>query len=246
MFDLRDKNIIVTGGSRGIGKGIVEFLASHGANIGFSYSSSEAAAQQIAEELPGEGHFCFQMNIADADSVKSALAGALEKMGSVDGLVNNAGITKDQILLRLKPEDFDQVIQTNLRGTFLCVKTLLKPMIKQKNGAIVNITSVIGQTGNSGQANYAASKAGIEAFTKSIAQEVASRNIRLNCVAPGFIQTEMTDAMEDKAKQTISEKIPLGRLGQARDIAQSVAFLLSENASYITGQTISVNGGLNM
>ena len=246
MNSLKGQNIIVTGGSRGIGQSIVEHLAQLGARVGFSYSSSESSAQKILETLPKNDHFCFQMNISEEASITEALKGAIETMGEAHGLVNNAGITKDQILLRMKTEDFDNVIQTNLRGTFLCIKTLLKPMIKKRNGSIVNLTSVIGQTGNGGQSNYAASKAGIEAFSKSVAQEVASRNIRLNCVAPGFIQTQMTDAMEDKQKELIAQKIPMARLGDPLDVAKTVAFLLSENSSYITGQTISVNGGLNM
>lgn len=244
--NLSGKNIIVTGSSRGIGAGIARYLAELGACVGLSYASNKEAAEKIASELPGEGHFVGSLNLSDEESINNYFKEALAHFGNIHGLVNNAGVTKDQILLRMKAEDFDKVIQTNLRGSFLCSQNLLKPMMKQKEGSIVHITSVIGQMGNNGQANYAASKAGLEAYSKSLAKEMASRNIRSNCVAPGFIATEMTDVLDDKQKEKIFSGIPLGRMGSVEDIAKAVSFLLSEDSGYITGQTISVNGGMYM
>lgn len=243
---LDGKNIIVTGSSRGIGAGIAAHLAELGAKVGLSYSSNKESAEILAEKLPGEGHFVGQLNLKDEDSINTFFKNALAHFGNIDGLVNNAGITKDQILLRMKADDFDQVIQTNLRGSFLCSQALLKPMMKQKHGSIVHITSVIGQMGNNGQANYAASKAGLEAYSKSLAKEMASRNIRSNCVAPGFIATEMTEVLDDKQKEKIFSGIPLGRMGSVEDVAKAVSFLLSDDSGYITGHTISVNGGMYM
>lgn len=244
---LLGKKIFVTGGSRGIGASIVKNLASQGAVVGFSYSSAAAAAEALLKELPGTGHFCVAMQLQNETSVNEACENVLKNFnGEIDAVVNNAGITKDQLLLRMKPEDFDAVIQTNLKGTFLVTKAFLKNMLKSRKGSIVNITSVIGQTGNAGQANYAASKAGIEAFSKSTALEVASRGIRVNCVAPGFIQTEMTDVLSDDQKKMILDKIPLGRIAEAKEVSQAVAFLVSEESSYITGHTLSVNGGMFM
>lgn len=242
----RGKNVLVTGGSRGIGAEIVKHLAGLGARVAFTYSSKADLAEAILKALPGEGHFVQPMNLNDPESVDIAMRTILKTLGQIDGLVNNAGITKDQILLLMKAEDFDTVINTNLKGTFLVTKAVLKSMLKAQKGSIVTITSVIGQTGNAGQANYAASKAGLEAFSKSVAQEVASRQIRLNCVAPGFIATEMTDTLSDKQKIDIQEKIPLKQIGSAIDVAQAVAYLLSDDAKYITGHTLNVNGGLYM
>lgn len=246
MASLIGKKILVTGSSRGIGAGICHLLAKEGAELAVTFSNSKEKAQQVVASLKGDKHICLQLNINDEDSIKKSLDHFLDHFGQIDGLVNNAGITKDQLLLRMKPEDFDQVIQTNLRGSFLCTKAVLKPMIKKRQGSIVNITSVIGQRGNPGQSNYAASKAGTEAFAKSVAQEVANRNIRINCIAPGFIATEMTEVLTDEQKQAIVENVPMGRIGSAEDVAHAVRFLLSEEANYITGQTIAVNGGLYM
>lgn len=243
---LLGKKIFVTGGSRGIGASLVLDLAQRGAQIAFTYSSRPESAEAVLKALPGEGHFHLSCNITDESSVDAAISQVLERMGQIDGLVNNAGITQDTLLLRMKPEDFDKVIATNLRGTFLVTRGFLKSMIKARTGSIVNITSVIGQTGNAGQANYAASKAGVEAFTRSLALEVASRGVRANCVAPGFIRTEMTDSLTDQQKNAILEKIPMQRIADAKEVASAVAFLLSEDASYITGHTLSVNGGLFM
>tara|TARA_B100001248_G_C27392780_1_gene463472 strand:+ start:982 stop:1725 length:744 start_codon:yes stop_codon:yes gene_type:complete len=244
--NLAGQNIIVTGGSRGIGKAIVKKLASQGARLAFSYASRVDAAEALLKELPGEGHFHFSLNLAEAEKVDSIMQETIKKLGGLNGLVNNAGITKDQILLRMKEEDFDSVIQTNLKGTYLCSKAVLKTMMKARGGSIVNLSSVIAHTGNSGQANYAASKAGIEAFTRSLANEMASRNVRANSVAPGFIATEMTDSLGDEVKEKILASIPLGRIAEAEEVASVVSFLLSNEASYITGQTIHVNGGLRM
>ncbi len=243
---LLGKKIVVTGGSRGIGAAIVKLLAQEGAQVAFTYSSREESAQQVAHTLPGEGHFYIKMDISSEESINAAVDHILEKWPEIDGVVNNAGITKDQLLLRMKAEDFDSVIGTNLRGTFLVTKAFTKIMMKARKGSIVNITSVIGQTGNAGQANYAASKAGTVAFSKSVAQELASRNVRLNCVAPGFIGTEMTEVLSEDAKQKIMDKIPLQKIGDGLDVAYAVRFLLSEESKYITGHTINVNGGMFM
>lgn len=243
---LQGKKIVVTGGSRGIGAAIVQLLAEEGAQVAFTYSSREESAQKVLAGLPGEGHFHIKMNIAEESSVAEATEAIFAKWPEVDGLVNNAGITKDQLLLRMKAEDFDSVINTNLRGTFLVTKAFTKPMMKSRKGSIVNIVSIIGEIGNAGQANYAASKAGTIAFGKSVAQELASRNIRVNNVAPGFIGTEMTEILSEEVKAKMLEKIPLGKIGEGRDIAQAVRFLVSDESQYITGHTLDVNGGMHM
>ncbi|MEZ4872541.1 MAG: 3-oxoacyl-[acyl-carrier-protein] reductase [Bdellovibrionales bacterium] len=243
---LSGSKIIVTGGSRGIGAGIVQYLAHQGASVGFTYSSNRESCEKILNDLPGNGHVIERMDIRSSDGVQTAMKSLIENLGGVDGLVNNAGVTADQLLLRMKPEDFESVISTNLTGTFLCTKMVLKPMMKAKKGSIVSITSVVGQMGNAGQANYAASKAGIDAFSKSVALEVASRNIRLNCVAPGFIKTDMTETLDENQKKQMFERIPMGRIGDVENVAAAVGFLLSEDSSYITGQTLAVNGGMYM
>lgn len=245
-MNLNGKKIIVTGGSRGIGAAIVQSLAEAGAHVAFTYSSKEESAKNILSSLKGEGHFYVQMDVSNEDSVNKGIELIQKQWSEIDGLVNNAGITKDGLLLRMKSEDFDQVIATNLKGTFLLTKLVSKVMMKARRGSIVNITSVIGQTGNAGQANYAASKAGTVGFSKSIAQEIASRNIRVNCIAPGFIATEMTHVLNDEVKAKIMEKIPLQRMGEAKDVANAVKFLLSDESSYITGHTLSINGGMYM
>lgn len=246
MVTLKDKRIVVTGSSRGIGAGIASFLAAHGAEVAVTYSSNLKAAETVLAELPGSGHILVNLNVADAHSVEKGFGEILNKFERIDGLVNNAGITRDQLLMRMKDEDFDAVINTNLRGAFLCTKAVMRPMLKARRGSIVNISSVIGQMGNAGQSNYAASKAGLEGFTRSIAQEVGSRTIRVNALAPGFIVTDMTDALDDKQREAIQGKIPLGRLGTPEDVAQAVAFLLSDMSLYITGQVLQVNGGMYM
>lgn len=243
---LQGKKIVVTGGSRGIGAAIVKLLADEGAQVAFTYSSREESAQQVAHSLTGEGHFYIKMDIANEESVNSAVDHILEKWSDIDGVVNNAGITKDGLLLRMKSEDFDSVVNTNLRGTFLVTKAFTKPMMKARKGSIVNIVSIIGETGNAGQANYAASKAGTIAFSKSVALELGSRNVRVNNVAPGYIATEMTDVLSEDVKSKMMEKIPLAKIGEGTDVAQAVRFLLSDESKYITGHTLDVNGGMHM
>jgi 3-oxoacyl-[acyl-carrier protein] reductase len=243
---LSEKKIIVTGGSRGIGSAIVKVLAEEGARVAFSYSTRKDAAEALLKSLPGEGHFIFHLDLSSEESIESAFSRILKTWPEVDGLVNNAGITKDALLLRMKTDEFESVVDTNLRGAFLTTKFLCKPFMKARRGSIVNIASIIGLTGNAGQANYAASKGGLIAFSKSVAQELASRNIRVNCVAPGFIETVMTSQLSDEIKQTLKGKIPLNCFGSATDVANGVRFLLSDEAKYITGQTLSINGGLYM
>ena len=246
MDELKGRRILVTGGSRGIGAGIARRLSQSGAQVAITYTSRPEKAEEVLKSLPGEGHIVIKMNIADEESVQQGLNDVLKAFERLDGVVNNAGITQDQLLLRMKTEDFDTVIQTNLRGSFLVTKGVLKGMLKVRQGSIVNITSVTGHLGNPGQSNYAASKAGTEGFTRSAAQEVASRGIRINCVAPGFIITDMTETLNDKQKETLLKTIPMNRLGQTEDVAHAVMFLLSDCSSYITGQTIHVNGGMYM
>jgi len=243
---LSGKKILVTGGSRGIGAEIVKSLAAAGAQVAFTYSSSQDSAKKILESLPGEGHRILAMNVADEASVNSALETLMADWKEFDGLVNNAGITKDGLLMRMKSEDFDSVINTNLKGTFYLTKAITKIMMKARKGSVVQITSVIGQTGNAGQANYAASKAAVVAFSKSVALELGSRGVRVNCVAPGFIETDMTEVLSDDVKQKIMDKIPLQRMGSSKDVADAVKFLLSDQSAYITGHTLSVNGGMFM
>lgn len=238
--------MLVTGSSRGIGAGIAAHLSRQGARVAVTYSSNREAAEKVLAGLEGEGHLCLSLHVGEEASVQAAFDEIAKNFGQLDGLVNNAGITRDQLILRMKAEDFQTVIDTNLKGTFLCTRAAVKMMIKARAGSIVNITSVIGEMGNAGQCNYAASKAGIEGFSKSIAQEVASRGIRVNCVAPGFIVTEMTDVLNDQQKQAILTKVPLNTLGDVADIANATAFLLSPESKYITGHTLSVNGGLYM
>jgi 3-oxoacyl-[acyl-carrier protein] reductase len=240
------QTVLVTGSSRGIGAGIAKALAAEGAKVAVTYSSNSGQAEAVLASLAGSGHLLMQLNVADEASVAAAFEMIIAKWGKLDGLVNNAGITRDTLLLRMKAEDFQAVIDTNLKGTFLCTKLAVKMMMKARSGSIVNITSVIGEMGNPGQANYAASKAGTEAFAKSVAKEVGSRGIRVNCVAPGFIVTDMTTAMTDTAKTAILANVPLEKLGDVDDVAHATAFLLSQDAKYITGQTLSVNGGMYM
>lgn len=244
---LKGKRIVVTGSSRGIGAGIAHSLAKEGARIAVTYSSSPTVAQEVLSGLPGDGHILQQLNVGSSASVDQAFDTILTAFGGgIDGLVNNAGITKDQLLMRMKDEDFDAVINTNLRGAYLCTKAVMRPMLKARSGSIVNISSVVGQMGNAGQSNYAASKSGLEGFTRSVALEVASRAIRVNAIAPGFIITDMTDALTDVQKETIQARIPFQRLGTVEDIASPVAFLLSDMSLYITGQVLQVNGGMYM
>ncbi|MEQ1878793.1 MAG: 3-oxoacyl-[acyl-carrier-protein] reductase [Bdellovibrionia bacterium] len=243
---LKGLHILVTGGSRGIGAAIAKQAAIEGAKVAITYNSNRESAEKVVREFPGEGHLVLAMNVGEEDSVKKAIAELLTHFPSIDGLVNNAGITKDQLMLRMKAEEFDNVINTNLRGTFLCTREVLKPMVKARKGSLVHITSVVGEMGNPGQANYCASKGGIESFSKSVALEVASRKIRSNCVAPGFIATDMTEKLTDDQKKAMMDRIPLGSIGDPSDVGAAVCFLLSDDSKYITGHTLSVNGGLYM
>ncbi|AZZ36801.1 3-oxoacyl-[acyl-carrier-protein] reductase [Bdellovibrio sp. qaytius] len=243
-MDLKGKNIFITGGSRGIGAAIVKKCAELGARVAFTYSSAEAQAQAVLSSLPGTGHMTLKMNVTNKEEVDSGSAKVIEAFGDIHGVVNNAGITKDQLLLRMKDEDFDAVLKANLYGTFYVSKAFAKNLLKTRNASVVNISSVIGSAGNAGQSNYAASKAGLEGFTRSLALELGSRNIRINAVAPGYIKSDMTEALSEDQLKYFSEKIPLGRAGEPAEVAQTVAFLLSDASSYITGQTLHVNGGL--
>jgi 3-oxoacyl-[acyl-carrier protein] reductase len=238
---------LVTGASRGIGRAIARALALEGATV-FVGARDEARLADVVREVVDEGGtaVALSLDVADRASVDAALQRILESRGRLDHLVNNAGITRDNLLLRMKKEEWDQVIATNLTGTYLCTQAVLKPMLKQRSGRIVNVTSVVGVTGNAGQANYAASKAGIIGFTKAVAREVASRSITVNAVAPGFIDTDMTAAMPEKARESLTSSIPLGRVGRPEDIASAVAFLVSDAAAYITGQVLGVDGGFHM
>lgn len=245
-YALTDQLILVTGSSRGIGAGIAQRLAQEGAKVIVTYSSNEAQAQKVMESMPGQGHMCLALNVTDEASVESVFA-KISEIGPLYGLVNNAGITRDQLLLRMKSDDFDAVMNTNLRGAFLCLRAAVKAMFKAKiAGSIVNIGSVSGEMGTPGQTNYSAAKAGLEGMTKAAAKEVASRGIRVNCVAPGYIATEMTGALTDDQRAKIVGQIPLGQVGSVEDVASATAYLLSNEARYITGHTLSVNGGLYM
>jgi len=240
MLSLQDKVILVTGGSRGIGRAIVETLAQAGAIVAFTYRGSVEAAQSLAELHAGRV-LPYQADVTDGARAEAIVDELAKTYGRLDGLVNNAGITQDNLLLRLSEAQWDAVIQTNLKGPFLYSKAVLKPMLRQRKGSIVNISSIVGITGNPGQTNYAAAKAGLIAFTKSLAKEVGSRNIRVNAVAPGFIQTDMTTHLPAEAWQS---RIALGRLGEPTEVAHVCAFLLSDLSSYITGEVIVVDGGL--
>ena len=244
-MDLSGKNAVVTGSSRGIGAAIAQTLASYGAKVCVTYSRSSDAAKKVFDELPGEGHILKSLDTSSEESVNTFFSEVLKEWDNqLDVLVNNAGITNDQLLLRMKAEDFDSVYNVNLRGSFLCTKAVTKVMMKARKGSIINLSSVIGSIGNPGQSNYAATKAGLEAFSKSIAKELGSRGIRVNSVAPGFIKTEMTDVLDDKQKEALLNNLPLGRLGETDDISNAVAFLASDLSTYITGQCLHVNGGM--
>lgn len=246
LIDLKDKNILVTGGSRGIGAAIVKLLAELGAKVIFTYSSQKILAEDILSSLPGTGHSCHKLDVSSSDEIEIFGQKILETYGVIFGVVNNAGITKDQLILRMKNEDFSNVIKTNLEGVFYITKFFSKSMLKNRSGSFVNISSVIGSTGNAGQSNYAASKAGLEGFTKSVALEFASRNIRANTISPGYIASDMTKALSEEQLKQFSDRIPLARPGQPEEIAKAVAFLLSDAASYITGQTLHINGGMHL
>ena len=237
---------LVTGGSRGIGSVIAKAFAQDGIDVAICYSGNEAAAKETVAECEefGVKAVCVKADVSNASEVEDLFKTVKDSMGSVDILVNNAGITRDGLLLRMKEADFDDVIDINLKGTYLCTKAAIKDMMKQKKGRIINITSIVGVQGNAGQANYAASKAGIIGFTKSVAREYGSKNITVNAVAPGFIETAMTDVLLEDVKKAYLSQIPLNRFGSPEDVANVVKFLASDDAGYITGQTIEVTGGM--
>jgi len=244
---LDGKVVLVTGGSRGIGRAIAGSLAAEGASVVLAARDGARLAEAV-EEITGAGGRAesVSIDVADRSSVTTATARVLETHGRVDGLVNNAGVTRDNLVLRMKDEDWDAVLATNLTGVFLCTQAVLRSMIKQRSGRIVNVTSVVGLMGNAGQANYAASKAGVVGFTKSVAREVASRGITVNAVAPGFIDTDMTASMTDKAREAVTAAIPMGRVGRPQDISGAVTYLISDAAAYVTGQVLGVDGGFRM
>lgn len=246
--DLSDKTVLVTGGTRGIGRAIVEAFAREGARVAFTYRSSteEAAALKDALEEEGTDVLSLQGDVADFDVAQSHVDAVLDRWETLDVLVNNAGITRDGLLLRLQENDWDAVLDTNLKGVFNFSKAAYRPMMRQKAGAIVNISSVVGTTGNAGQANYAASKAGVVGFSKSLAKELGSRNVTVNVVAPGYVRTDMTAELDDETRETIQDAVPLDRLAEPKEIAESVLFLASPAADYITGHVLHVNGGLSM
>lgn len=246
MFDLSEKVVIVTGASRGIGRGIAEVLASRGAHVVAAARDDNAAATVDAITSAGGRAELASLDVTDSASVEAVVDGVVERHGRIDILVNNAGIARDQLMLRMKRDEWDDVIATNLTAAFTCVHAVLKPMIKRRAGRIISISSVVGQMGNAGQANYAASKAGLIGFSKALAREVASRNVTVNVVAPGLIETDMTKAVAEKAQAEWTSLIPLQRLGSPQDIAYAVCFLASDEAAYITGQVIAVNGGMYM
>ncbi|ANW95559.1 beta-ketoacyl-ACP reductase [Wenyingzhuangia fucanilytica] len=243
---LKDKTAIITGATRGIGKGIAIEFAKQGANIAFTYSSSVEAANALETELSAFGVKAkgYQSNAAEFDAAQALAADVLKEFGTIDVLINNAGITKDNLLMRISEEDFDKVIEVNLKSVFNLTKAVIRPMMKQRAGSIINMSSVVGVQGNAGQTNYAASKAGMLGFTKSVALELGSRNIRCNAIAPGFIETEMTAKLDEAVVDGWRQAIPLKRGGQPEDIANACVFLASDMSAYITGQTLNVDGGM--
>jgi 3-oxoacyl-[acyl-carrier protein] reductase len=245
---LDGKVALVTGASRGIGRAIALRLASEGAKVAINYAGNTAKAEAVKAEIEQNGGeaILVQADVSDSASVDAMVAQVVEAFGQIDILVNNAGITRDGLMMRMKDEDFDAVINTNLKGVFYCTKVVSKLMMKKRSGRIINMASVVGLMGNAGQTNYAAAKAGVIGFSKSAAKELASRGITVNMVAPGFIATDMTAEMKDKAKEMTLAGIPLKRMGEPEDVANAVLFLASDNASYITGQTINVDGGMVM
>ena len=245
MFRLNDKVAVVTGASQGIGRDTAHVLAEAGAKVAVAARNEEKLAE-LVQEIAGKGGeaFAVKMDVADGEQIKAGFKSIFEKFAKVDILVNNAAITRDGLALRMKPDDWEAVLRTNLTGAHLCIQQVLGPMMKARSGRIINISSVVAETGNAGQANYVASKAGLIGLTKAIAIEIASRNITVNAIAPGFIETPMTAVLPDKVKEELKERIPLGRLGSGREIAAVVVFLASEEAAYITGHVLDVNGGM--
>ncbi|AIQ47005.1 3-oxoacyl-ACP reductase [Paenibacillus sp. FSL R7-0273] len=249
MFSaLQGQTALVTGGSRGIGRSIALALAGHGVKVAVNYSGSEAAAQETVAriaELGSEG-IALKGNVGSSEQAENLVKEVINTWGRIDILVNNAGITRDNLIMRMKEEEFDQVIETNLKGVFNCLKAVTRPMMKQRYGRIINISSVVGVTGNPGQINYTAAKAGVIGMTKSAARELASRGITVNCIAPGFIDTDMTRELSDEVRSELVKGIPLAQLGRPEDIANTAVFLASQGAAYMTGQTLHVDGGMYM
>ncbi|MFS0643528.1 3-oxoacyl-[acyl-carrier-protein] reductase [Siminovitchia sp. 179-K 8D1 HS] len=245
---LEGKTAIVTGASRGIGREIALVLAKEGANVVVNYSGSKEKAEEVARQITDMGReaVAYQCNVSNADAVQLMVKDAIARFGRIDILVNNAGITRDNLLMRMKEDEWDDVIDINLKGVFLCTKAVTRQMMKQRSGRIINIASVVGVIGNPGQANYVAAKAGVIGLTKSAARELASRNITVNAIAPGFITTDMTDELPEDMKEAMLKQIPLAKFGEAKHIAKTALFLASDDAEYITGQTIRVDGGMAM
>ncbi|MGJ7922428.1 3-oxoacyl-[acyl-carrier-protein] reductase [Neobacillus sp. LXY-4] len=245
---LQGKAALVTGASRGIGREIALELAKQGANVAVNYAGSEAKAQEVVEEIKALGcdAFAIQGDVASSEAVNDMVKSTIERFGALDILVNNAGITRDNLIMRMKDDEWDSVINTNLKGVFLCTKAVTRQMMKQRSGRIINIASIVGVSGNPGQANYVAAKAGVIGLTKTAAKELASRGITVNAVAPGFITTDMTDKLTEEVKQAMLSQIPLARFGEPGDIAKVVTFLASEDSKYMTGQTLHIDGGMVM
>jgi 3-oxoacyl-[acyl-carrier protein] reductase len=245
MFSLKNKVALVTGASQGIGRDTSLAFAEAGAKVAVAARNEEKLATLVKDIVAAGGEaFAVKMDVADAEQVKAGFKAALEKFGGLDILVNNAAITRDGLALRMKQDDWDAVMRTNLTGAHLCIQQALSTMMRARAGRIINISSVVAETGNAGQANYVAAKAGLIGLTKAIAMEIASRNITVNAVAPGFIQTPMTDALSEQVKADLKTRVPLGRLGSARDVAAAIIFLASDEAGYITGHVLDVNGGM--
>lgn len=245
---LKDKVALVTGGSRGIGRAIALALAEAGADVAINYSGNEAKANEVVAEIEklGKKAVAIRANVANVEEVEQMVAQVLDTFGKLDILVNNAGVTRDNLIMRMKEEDWDQVIDINLKGVFNCIKAVTRPMMKQRSGRIINISSVVGVAGNAGQANYVAAKAGVIGLTKTTAKELASRGITVNAIAPGFIETDMTDVLGEQIREELMKSIPLARLGKPEDVANMVRFLASPEADYVTGQVIHVDGGMVM
>ncbi|MGA9225039.1 MAG: 3-oxoacyl-[acyl-carrier-protein] reductase [Mesobacillus sp.] len=245
---LEGKVALVTGASRGIGREIAFELAREGASVAVNYAGSEAKALELVDEIKALGReaFAIQADVSNSDSVSEMVKETVERFGKLDILVNNAGITKDNLLMRMKESEWDDVININLKGVFLCTKAVTRQMMKQRSGRIINISSVVGVSGNAGQANYVAAKSGVIGLTKTAAKELSSRGITVNAIAPGFITTDMTDKLNDEVTAEMLKQIPLARFGEPKDIARAVVFLASDDSNYITGQTLNINGGMVM
>ena len=248
MGRLEGKRALVTGASRGIGRAIALRLAAEGASVAVNYHSGADEAASVVSEITASGGtaIAFQASVASAEEANRLVDATVEALGGIDILVNNAGITRDNLLMRLSEDDWDAVLDTNLKGAFLCTKAAIRPMLRQRSGRIVNMSSIVAITGNPGQANYTAAKAGLIGFTKTIAREVASRGITVNALAPGFIETQMVEAIPEDLRKQILERIPLGQFGTPDDVARSVVFLASDDGAYITGQVIGIDGGLSL